>query len=222
MATAAAPQARPHVYLDETTHTYYVGDQIVPGVTNTLKEAKIVDYSMIPQDVLRAASWRGTVVHRALHWWALGTLDMASIDPAIAGYVTAGIRFHEESRFEIANVEQIVYDEVHGYAGMFDLDGLIGDELWLVDYKTGIIMPGHGLQLAAYLNCRRSPRRYRYAALKLNADGTYQLHEAGRSGVLRHCSFQRDLGVFLAALACSKWRQEQRIYREETGQAWRL
>ena len=107
---------------------------------------------------------------------------------SIAGYVAAGIRFHEESRFEIANVEQMVYESTYGYAGTFDLDGLIGNDLWLVDYKTGLILPGHALQLAAYLNCRRSPRRYRYAVVKLNADGTYRVHEAGQSGVLRHAN----------------------------------
>jgi hypothetical protein len=107
--------------------------------------------------VLQAAAWRGTLVHRALHWWAEGTLDTETLDPTIAGYVAAGIRFHEESRLVVANVEQIVYDPVHGYAGTFDLDGLIGDELWLIDYKTGLILPGHALQLAAYLNCRRGP-----------------------------------------------------------------
>ena len=219
---SASPIPKPvHVHLDAATHTYYADGQEVPGVTNTLKEARIVDYSMIPQDVLQAAALRGTLVHRALHWWVLGTLDMSSVDPAIAGYVAAGIRFHEESRFVTANAEQLVYDPVHHYCGTFDLDGTIGDELWLFDYKTGIILPGHGLQLAAYLNCRRSPRRYRYAALQLKADGNYQVHEAGRSGILRHCNFQRDLSIFLAALACSKWRLEQNIIAKEEGQRWR-
>jgi hypothetical protein len=211
MSVAAPPPKPVHVHLDAATHTYYADGQVVPGVTNTLKEAKIVDYSTIPQDVLQAAAWRGTLVHRALHWWALGTLDMDSLDPAIAGYVAAGIRFHEESRFEIANVEQMVYESTYGYAGTFDLDGLIGNDLWLVDYKTGLILPGHALQLAAYLKCRRSPRRYRYAVVKLNADGTYRVHEAGQSGVLRHANFQRDLEIFLAALACAKWRLEHHV-----------
>jgi hypothetical protein len=211
MSTLASLPKPVQVHLDGATHTYYVDGQVVPGVTNTLKAAKIVDYSMISQDVLQAAAWRGTLVHRALHWWALGTLDMDSLDPVIAGYVAAGIRFHEESRFEIANVEQMVYEPTYGYAGTFDLDGLIGNDLWLVDYKTGLILPGHALQLAAYLNCRRSPRRYRYAVVKLNADGTYRVHEAGQSGVLGHANFHRDLEIFLAALACAKWRLEHHV-----------
>jgi hypothetical protein len=215
--TVATPSPEyAHVHLDAATHTYFdaAGNEI-PGVTNTLKGARIVDYSMIPQEVLQAAAWRGTLVHRALHWWVLGTLDTETLDPVIAGYVAAGIRFLEESRFLVANVEQMIYDPIHGYAGTFDLDGLIGDELWLVDYKTGLILPGHALQLAAYLNCRRSPRRYHYAVVKLNSDGTYRVHEAGRSGVLRHANYQCDLEIFLAALACAKWRLEHHIEREE-------
>jgi hypothetical protein len=143
----------------------------------------------------------------------------AGFCPDLAGYVTAGIRAHEESGFIVANVEQRVYDPVYGYAGTFDLDGVIGNDLWLWDYKTGIILPGHGLQLAAYLNRRPSPRRYRYAAVQLKADGNYRIHESGRSGVLRHTSYQRDLGIFLSALACSKWRLEQQFMEGE--QKWR-
>lgn len=199
MSTAGHSPSRLH--FEAITHTYRLDGQIIPGVTTVLKDAKLIDYSFIPQDVLQAAARRGTRVHQALHYYALETLDLASVDRIDIGYVEAGIRFHEESGFILANAEQRVFDPVRRYAGTFDLEGLIGKDLWLLDYKTGIILPGHRLQLAAYLNTRLGPRRYRYGALQLMADGTYRLHECGRSGQLRNASYYHDLQTFFTALA---------------------
>ena len=56
MSTLASLPKPVQVHLDAATHTYYADGQVVPGVTNTLKEAKIVDYSMIRQDVLQAGT----------------------------------------------------------------------------------------------------------------------------------------------------------------------
>lgn len=185
-----------HVTLELPAHVYrHENGSIVPGVTNTLRAAGILDFSMIPQDVLQKAAHRGTAVHQAMHYYALGTLDSSTIDPELAGYVAAGIRFHEESDLTVAHAEQIVYHPVHHYAGMFDLDCVIQDELWLIDYKTGIVLDGHRAQLAAYLNCRPKPRRYRRACVQLKADGSYSVHQFPRA------DFDRDLDLFLFALA---------------------
>ena len=180
---------------EASTHTYRLDGKVIPGVTSVLKSIGLIDYSFIPQDVLQSAARRGKLVHQALQYYAEGKLDERSLDPAIAGYVVAGIRFHEESRLTVANIEQRVCDPVRRYAGTFDLDCVIAGELWLIDYKTGIILPGHRYQLAGYLNCRRMPRRYRRAALKLCADGSYQLIEFPRA------EFQRDIDRFLLALS---------------------
>ena len=88
-----------------------------------------------------------------------------------------------------------MYNPTYRYAGMYDLDCVINDELWLVDYKTGIVLPGHAAQLAAYLACRPGPRRYRRAAIQLKGDGNYVVHQFPRS------EYERDFDQFLFALA---------------------
>jgi hypothetical protein len=185
----------PTLTLEQPAHIYRVDGREVRGVTSVLRNAGVLDYSMIPHDVLERAGRRGTAVHKAMHAYALGTLDTAALDAGIAGYVVAGIRFHEESGLVPANAERIVYHEQYDYAGMYDLDCVIQDELWLVDYKTGLVLDGHRAQLAAYVNCRPKPRRYRRACVKLSDDGTYRVHQYSRA------DFDRDLDLFLFALA---------------------
>ena len=193
MATTFA-QSNYVLAFEPVGHIYRLNGEIIPSVTTVLKGVRLIDYSFIPQDVLQAAAKRGQLVHQALQYYAQGTLDEQSIDPAIAGYVAAGIRFHEESRLICANIEQRVFDAYYRYAGTFDLDCIIDRELWLIDYKTGLVLPGHRYQLAGYLNCRRAPLRYRRAALQLQADGGYRLEEFPRA------DYRRDLDRFLAAI----------------------
>ena len=48
-------------------------------------------------------------------------------------------------------VEESVVSEVHGYGGTIDCYAKIGDQYWLLDFKTGkAIYPEAGIQLAAY------------------------------------------------------------------------
>jgi hypothetical protein len=120
---------------------------------------------MIPPDVLQAAARRGTAVHFALELLDRGELDRASIDPALEGYVVAYERFLVESRFIPAHIEHRVFHGIHRYAGTLDRTGLLDETLTVLDFKTGLVLPGHALQLAAYANCLVMPRRFRRIAL---------------------------------------------------------
>ena len=98
---AAAPLSKPaHVQLDAATHTYYVDGQVVPGLTNTLKEAKIVDYSMVPQDVLQAAAWRCTGGRSARSTWIrLTPRSRATWRLASGSMKSRGLRSRTSSRW---------------------------------------------------------------------------------------------------------------------------
>jgi len=169
----------------------------------------MIDYSMIPQNVLQAAAHRGTAVHKALHYYDDGELDESTIDPMILPYVEAGIRFYAESRFEVAHVEQRVVNLTHYYAGTLDRTGAFPDgSVAVLDWKTGILVPGHGLQLAAYAGCMDHPRKYRRIAVQLKDDGTYRIEEYPMK------DFERDFRLFLSALACWNWQ-----LLNETGRA---
>jgi hypothetical protein len=186
---------------DARDHRYLLGGRVLPSVTQVLKGAGMIDYSMIPQDALQVAARRGTAVHRALQYLDDGELDEASVAPELAGYIEAAKRFYTESGFEVAHNEYRDYHPTYLYAGTMDRTGTFPDSsLAVVDWKTGLVVPGHGLQLAAYANLLKHPRRYRRIAVKLNDDGTYRIHEYPQS------TFERDWAIFLAGLACFNWQ----------------
>jgi hypothetical protein len=164
---------------------------------------------MIPQDVLLAAARRGTAVHKAIHYWLDGDLDEATVEPGLIGYLDAAKRFIDESGFEPMQVECRGYHPAHRYGYTFDLDGtLSGGDLAVVDWKSGMVLEGHAFQLAGYTATRANPRIYRRLAVKLNADGTYKVHEYPSPEYPGH-TFTHDKDVFLSALTCAKWNQSR-------------
>ncbi len=196
----------PDLTFEPLSHTYRVGDEILPSVTQALKIAGIIDYSMIPQHVLQKAAERGTYVHKMIHYWLDGELDLEKVPSGMMGYLDAARRFIDESRFEPHRVECRQYHKLHRYAGTWDLDGTVGGsgDLATADWKTGIILDGHAFQLAAYNLLRPNPRAARRIAVKLNSDGTYRAHEYP-SPEHPGNTFTNDVGVFLSALTCAKF-----------------
>jgi hypothetical protein len=210
----------PTLHFEPVGHRYTLRPDMIelPSVTQVLKETRMVDYSMIPQDVLEAASKRGTAVHQALHYLDDGDLDDATLDPAIHGYVMAYMAFKRDAGFEPMLVEWRSWNRAYRYAGTLDRTGTIrrkdgGLDRVVLDFKTGEVLPGHALQLTAYAGMCDQPRAYRRIALKLSADGSYRAHEAGEGW--GH-DFRTDFDLFIAALNVHWWqRTEGRIQQLE-------
>lgn len=189
------------------THTYRVGEEVLVSVTQALKLAGVIDYSMIPQDVLLNAARRGTYVHKMIHYWLDGELDINKVHGGLLGYLDAARRFLDESRFVPHRVECRDWNPTLRYAGTWDVDGGIGasEDPAIVDWKTGIILDGHPIQLGGYSLLKRNPRSYRRIAVKLNEDGTYRAHEYP-SPQHPEATFARDTAIFQSALTCAKWK----------------
>ena len=75
--TATAPQ----LVFEPGAHKYTLDGVALPSVTTVLKGVGLIDYSMIPQDVLLKASRRGTAVHQALEYFDREELDEMSVAP---------------------------------------------------------------------------------------------------------------------------------------------
>ena len=158
----------PQLTLDEN-HVYHLGKQKIPGVT------EILDYhGLIPSFAKNeAAALRGTVVHRACHLLALGTLDWSTVDPQILGRVLAYERFLRETGFEPELLEWMSWHRDYLYAGTLDAKGKIREEKLLFDIKTGGPLKYHKYQTAAYEGlCPGHTRRY---TLFLHDDERYDL-----------------------------------------------
>lgn len=199
--TASAPI----LTFDPEPHVYRVDGRKVPSVTQVLGA---VYGDLIWPWTNEFAMERGRLVHHALHLWIIGDLDPKTLSNYVAGYVAAGIRFLQESGFEIAQVggapasENRMYSAIYDFAGTADIFGTLNRKLSVVDFKTGEPGWACGPQTMAYAlmwqEMYGTVPRDRYG-LHLHEDGTYQL--------VPYKDARNDQADFLAALRVMKRRE---------------
>jgi hypothetical protein len=160
-------------------HRYFLGPRELVGVTRSIKEYGLIDYSGIPQRILERAAVRGKAVHLALEYHDLGTLDENSLDTVVAGHLKAYKSFLSDSGFIVGSIEQARYHPTKWYAGRVDRPlGLLGGFPTILDFKSGeVFEEGHGAQLCGYAHLYGEPRRFRLIALRTFATGKYRVHE---------------------------------------------
>lgn len=200
---ASEAVATEDLVLDYASHTYRWQGMAVPGVTRTLSDAKILDYSGIPQHVLDRAAERGKAAHLALEYHDNETLDRGTLDDELEPYVRAYEAFCADSGFFSWAAEKSRYHKLRGYAGTFDRTGMLGEQATILDFKTGVVQPGHFAQLCAYAQFFPNPRRFRIIALQLSQNGTYKVHEVPQARIEHYTS------VFNCALACAQFRAKE-------------
>lgn len=188
---------KPMIDFDETTHEYRLDDIVFPSVTQIIQGAGLVDFSKVPDDVLRLAQERGTAVHTACELYDSDKLDYTSIDAVVWPYLEAWIKFNRQARFVVKLSETIVHSQ-HGYAGRLDRVGTMNKTLAIIDIKTSkIISQATGVQTAAYLHAchemglTNAIKKYRRFAIHLYDDGKYEIEPYDNP---------QDWPVFLAAL----------------------
>ena len=193
--------------LDQRTHTYYVNDLVVPGVTGTLD--MLSQYEGIPSPVLEYKSAIGRAVHKACELDDLGDLDEESVGPNCLPYLQAWRQFRADMKLEIIAVEQWVYHPKKRYAGQLDVVGRMAGAVWIIDRKcTATLSRVCGLQTAAYMaawNEGGQPANHlatKRAAVQLRPDGRYMFQEY---------SDTRDFTVYCAALLLSSWRLHNKV-----------
>ena len=192
--------------LDEATHTYRLGDRVLPSVTQIT--ATIAPLFGSPRGVLEAKADLGTAVHLATQFYDEGDLDRDSLPAVVLPYLDAYVRFRQETGFKPIAVEEKVFSELYGFAGTLDrvgeftkLKGGRRASRAIVDLKaTYRILPASGPQTAGYQyawNERRpSKKADRRFVLQLKADQTYRLEE---------CADPTDWSVFASALTILHW-----------------
>lgn len=185
------------------THQYFDEHGELPAVSKLLEPLYADVFRSIPQATLDAKAELGACVHLACELDCLGTLDEASVAPAVRGYLDGWRRFRAEKRPEILMVEQQLAHPTLRFAGTLDLLARIDGPLWLIDWKATVSLhPPVALQLAAYkaLLAAYNPeyRDAERAALRLKPDGTYQLGRFSDSA---------DWPTFLGLLAVHNWKK---------------
>jgi len=179
---------------DEASHTYRYNGIVVPGVTTIL--SPLTDFSRVPPHVLRAAADFGTAVHFACELDDLGTLDEASLDPALVPYLDAWRKFSADYEVEWELIEKPVHNKTLGYAGTLDRQGRVKGLRTVLDIKSSAkLYPSVGPQLAAYQQASDIPSVQRMG-VQLKADGTY---------VAKTYTDPTDWPVFCSLLTLRTW-----------------
>jgi hypothetical protein len=204
-ATAPIVAPRPVLTFEEEAHVYAIDGRPVFSVTQALKAA----YGDLCWPWANEfAMERGRRVHQALNYWIRGELDVKKLSDYIAGYVAAGIRFFNETGFEIASFDGVpasevrMYSSVYDVAGTADLFGTLYRRRACVDFKTGepgwIAGPQTWAYTAMWQEMTDEVIRDRFA-LRLCEDGSYQL--------VPYKDHKNDQSDFLAALRVAQRRQ---------------
>lgn len=169
------PQPEYFMEFDAENHVYYVNGEVVPSVTQILKEAGLVDTTWFTE----FGRWRGSAVHKATHYFDEGDMDRRTLDPVVKPFVADWKRFREDTGFTPTLIEKPLYEPIYGYCGTPDrrgyfLGGKPEDSNEVIDLKT---YPGGKapwwtrLQLAAYGRMLDRTRIFRRYAVVLTGDG---------------------------------------------------
>jgi hypothetical protein len=191
---------------DEETHTYRVNGEVWISVTTVLRRAGYIDFSDVPDYVMRAAQARGKRVHLAAHYLTEGTLDWDSVAIEERGYVEAAARFLADARVDVVGQERRLAHPRYHYAGTADVIGFWDGHPAVLDYKTGDpASVAADLQLAAYAEALRAVPPVEWfdvgptspikrLSIRLSKDGRFDPDPYDRPENVR------DFSIFLAAL----------------------
>ena len=181
-------------------HVYRVGGVTIPSVTQIIKDAGLVNFDFISDELLAAKADLGNKVHRATELNDNGILDYEDLHPKLRGYLDSWIKFRKDFGFIPSEIEITYYHPLYRYAGRIDR---IGD-LTLVDIKSGTVQKTHSIQTAGYaelFNYKKPKREQikRRLAVYLTQEN-YKVIEHKESS---------DKNVFLACLTIANYKKSK-------------
>lgn len=172
------------LFFDEETHTYTVGDRILPSVTEICSPITASKYAA-PSAVVDYAASRGSRVHELCAMYDFDALP-DEIEAECLPYVQAWAAFCRDWRPTWELVEWSAYSAVDGYAGTADRIGLIDGARCVVDIKTAASLDRASkvaltAQLAGYRRLAQENGLRMDGAdfgVQLRKDGSYTVHSS--------------------------------------------
>ncbi len=134
---------------NEELHEYRLDGRVLPSVTQVLWSMGHIDTAWFTEE----SRIRGTLVHKLCELHDLGTLDVESIDPKLAGYLEAWKTFCRMTEIVWTSIEKKAHHPGGSYAGTPDRRGITskGKKI-LVDIKSGPFAQWHRWQIGGYLD----------------------------------------------------------------------
>lgn len=165
---------------DTTSHTYVLGGEKLPSVSEVIRYLAREVYEGVDQSVMDRAAERGTAVHIATQ--QLDESGACEIDNRYVGYVEAYAQFRRDHDVTWTAIERPLADPTAGYAGTIDRAGIVDGALCVLDIKTSgaIKKTLVKAQLNGYRNLYEVNglgRPERLLCLQLREDGKYRLYD---------------------------------------------
>ena len=139
----------PAFTFDPDTHTYRLGDQVLPSVSEIIKPLQ--DYAMISKKVMEHARQKGEALHLAVQLHNEDDLDISSLDTTIVPRFEAWLKFLKDTGFKVMGFEERLYSKLYRYAGTPDLWGEMNGEIVLPDTKPPTMWTWYPVQLSCVL-----------------------------------------------------------------------
>lgn len=172
-----------------------------PRVTEILKIHTYLD--LIPPDILRRASERGTIVHSICAGIAKGAwMPDAMIDEELLGYINSFRKWAEEHVEKFLIIEKRYMDETLEYTGQLDFVVMGKDkELYLIDLKTSSKpQKTYPIQMAAYENLLSINN------IKVKGAKLVYLNKTGEFPEIHYLEdLSKEFHIFVSALDCWKY-----------------
>jgi hypothetical protein len=153
---------------------------------------------------------RGTRVHKACELYATGQSPKdaainAELETQDLDYFKGFINWWEQYNPSLLYSELFVVSHKYKYAGTLDLAVMLDNTVWIIDIKTGMDRPEHGLQLKfyqqGYLELTRKSARM--GILSLDAKRAIGFRNVRSPYGLKE--YHEPLVAILAHLAVFKW-----------------
>ncbi len=133
-------QQKSNFSFDGVTHTYKLGNRVIPSVTQALSEGRLyADFSLVPDKVMQRSQNYGIALHKACELYDKGILDNSTLSVELAPPLCNWIQF--KIRYKITWLEDWIertgYSEKYQFGFTLDRVGQIGQKLILID----IFMP---------------------------------------------------------------------------------
>ena len=183
------------VELDSETHIYRAEGRIVPGVTEILKSAGLIDGTWFTE----ASAWRGSVIHMACQLDDEGDLDELSVAEEAKGPLEAWRKCRQEMRWDLFDIieQPLIAHTIYGsFAGK--PDRLFSDTV--IDLKSGTVAPATAIQTAAYAHLSPYQQSCDRVAVRLQPNGKYSLKQ------FHVRELRADQNIFWACLGIHNWK----------------
>ena len=184
---------------NEEKHEYTLGGIVIPGVTQVIQDAGLINFDGVNKELLDYKADIGRKVHSATELYDSGILDEESLHPILKGYFDSWVKFRKDFKFEPVKIEAQLFHPIYRFAGRIDRIGMIDKDETLVEIKSGGKQKVHEIQTAGYslLWCQDKKKIKRRIAVYLSEEG-YKIEEHKNPS---------DKNIFIACLSIYNYKK---------------